>query len=154
MERRPRAKSFSTALDRFLLWNEANNTSKRDRDSDGSLDIPDFPIPIPTLPTSPKKEQVVYRKPRNVSFANHVMVILIPTKTEFKIAGLATDIWYQSYDYEDFKRSAAAEIRNYIDSQLPKENTSFNKPATGLDVKRAMSVLYQPSFNESSILSL
>jgi len=85
--------------------------------SDSLADGADIPPPPP-----PRK---------SVSFDNSVKVILIPTKLEFRNAGIAGDVWWQPFEYDEMKMSAAREIQEVINSHC-------------IDPRAAMKILYQP----------
>jgi hypothetical protein len=53
---------------------------------------------------------------KRVSFSTIVMVVQIPTIKEFRHAGLGEAIWWNSYDYNSFKVSAAEDVREHLKS--------------------------------------
>lgn len=97
-----------------------------------------------TPPTSAEEPKpVVLKKPdtpkRKVLFNFVISVILIPTRTEFYEAGLDNDMWWCSLDFEDFKRSAVLEIREFM-------------KGTASTALVAMKALYQPNPNMETVL--
>jgi hypothetical protein len=53
---------------------------------------------------------------KRVSFDNIVSVVQIPTVQEFRSAGLADLLWWNSSDYNSFKLSAAEDVKEHVKS--------------------------------------
>jgi hypothetical protein len=53
---------------------------------------------------------------KRVSFDKIASIVLIPTKQEFRAAGLGDHLWWNDSDYHSFKVSAAEDVREHIRS--------------------------------------
>jgi hypothetical protein len=53
---------------------------------------------------------------KRVSFDKIASIVLIPTKQEFRTAGLGDHLWWNDSDYHSFKVSAAEDVREHIKS--------------------------------------
>lgn len=73
-----------------------------------------------------------------INFNNAVRVVLIPTREEYRAAGLSDVMWWDDSDYKNFKDSALTELRNLV-----------QKRGSKLDTKTALMILYQPNQNAS-----
>lgn len=69
---------------------------------------------------------------RGVKFGNSTHILLIPSRDEYRQAGLGDKMWWNSADYDLFKSEAVSELRNLmmIDDRI--------------DAKMAQNILYQP----------
>ena len=76
-------------------------------------------------------EQKVEQRRKIVEFNNALRVVLVPTRSEYKSAGLNPTLWWNSSDYFGFQQSAHSEIMLL---------SSFEK----IDTKTARRKLYQP----------
>jgi hypothetical protein len=70
-----------------------------------------------------------------INFNNAVRVVLIPTREEYRAAGLSDVMWWDDSDYKSFKDSALTELRNLVQKRGK------------MDTKTALSILYQPNPN-------
>lgn len=70
-----------------------------------------------------------------ISFNNAVRVVLIPTRDEYRAAGLGDLMWWEDSDYNNFKESALQELRNLVHARGK------------MDTKTALNILYQPNAN-------
>jgi hypothetical protein len=82
------------------------------------------------LDASPDSVSAQLHKSR-VKFNTAVRVVLIPTVAEYRTARLAEALWWADPDYKNFKESALAELREYLNAH-PQQNS-----------KSAISHLYQ-----------
>lgn len=75
-------------------------------------------------------------KKRIVRWSNGVRVVLIPTRDEYKYAGISRVIWWHNDDYSNFKSSAMKELK-------------FAMEAMRVDSKEARRELYQPTSDDT-----
>ncbi len=53
-------------------------------------------------------------KRKNVKFNTAVHVVLIPTRKDYRNAGLGEVMWFSDDDYRHFKESATVEVKRYM----------------------------------------
>jgi len=80
--------------------------------------------------TDPPSIAAVSRR-KNVNFGSSVRVILIPTREEYKMAGVDNLLWWVDDDYKSFKTAAMNELRETM------------KQFSLKDSKEAIKILYQ-----------
>lgn len=74
-----------------------------------------------------------------ITFNNAVRVVLIPTRDEYRAAGLSDVMWWEDSDYSNFKESAMNELKNLVQARGK------------MDTKTALNILYQPHSNSQYI---
>jgi hypothetical protein len=75
-----------------------------------------------------------FRKKKQLRFNNILNVKIIPDRTEY----LLYDLWWNSFDYFTFQRSANEDINNLI----------YRHP--NMNYKQAIKLLYQPLVYDNS----
>lgn len=79
-------------------------------------------------------------KKRAVNFGESLKVVLIPSRIDYKDAGLVGNLWWSSSDFRSFQKAAFNEIRLF---------SVFE----GVKMETARKRLYQPSENDSASLN-
>lgn len=104
------------------------------RSEDDELDETHSSAASPPVPTRPRRASKSPRRSsrRRVSFHASVKVVLVATVLEYKNAGLAEDMWWQTSDYGGMKESAMEEITGVMKNQQ-------------VPAKDAMKILYHSS---------
>ncbi len=115
--------SITTRMTRTLprMWKSSQSFNNIENDASNNTI---------TINNNINKRLVVDEK-RKLKFDSAVKVILIPTRTEYKAAGLGEVLWWTDKDYSCFKGSALTELRVHL---------SFEN----VDPKTALKRLYQP----------
>jgi len=76
-----------------------------------------------------------------VNFSHALRVVLIPSKEEYRSAGLNSSLWWDSSDFSGFQQTAHSEILLF---------SKFEK----IDIKSARKKLYQPNQCDDAKLDL
>lgn len=80
---------------------------------------------------------------RNVKFHTAVRVVLIPTREDYRSAGLGDVMWWSDDSYSEFKNAAKSELRELMIKFIDQSMTS----------KQAIQILYQPGDEENEKLA-
>lgn len=129
-----RASSTAKILPEDLYAHTCGNNSPYRSLSDGSINLSDMKKEGRMWATTgdlTDPPSISASRRKNVNFGCSVRVILIPTREEYKTAGVDNLLWWVDDDYKSFKTAAMSELRETMRQFSLK------------DSKEAIKILYQ-----------